>query len=378
MVVLVAGERQAEALDRIGEEADRPVVLPRLLEGIEQARQVVAAEIGHELRQLLVRALLDEPRHRPLVAEVVEETLAPSGAALIGQGGIELVRAGIDPVAQALAAGLLEGLLHQHAVLEDHHVPAEIAEQRLEALPQALADHRVEALAVVVDDPPRVADAVLPALEQRLEDVALVHLRIADERDHAAFRPVLGPAMGLHVILHQAGKQRLCDAEAHRPGGEIDVVDVLGAGGIGLRALVAAEILQLLPGLAPEQILDRVVDRAGMGLHRHPVLRPQSRKIQRGQDRGEGSGRRLVPADLQAVLAGAQVIGVVDRPGGEPEHLTLEFLQDAQVPRVRHKVLPVLPRYTPGTVERRGPSPQHRIGFWEGQKTKSPPSGGPS
>ena len=112
MVVLVAGERQAEALDRIGDEADRPVVLARLLEGLEQARQVVAAEIGHQPRQLLVGALLDQPRHRPLVAEIVEQALAPGGAALEGQGGIELVRAGIDPVAQALAAGLLEGLLH--------------------------------------------------------------------------------------------------------------------------------------------------------------------------------------------------------------------------------------------------------------------------
>ena len=48
MVVLVAGKRQAETLDRVGDEAGRPVVAARRLEGVEQARQIVAAEIGHQ------------------------------------------------------------------------------------------------------------------------------------------------------------------------------------------------------------------------------------------------------------------------------------------------------------------------------------------
>ena len=116
----------------------------------------------------------------------------------------------------------------------------------LEFLPQPFAHHGVEALAVVVDHPPGVAQAVLPALQQRLEDVALVHLGVADQRDHPPLGPVLHPAMRLDVVLHQRGEQRLRDAEPDRAGGEIDVVGVLGARGIGLRALEAAEILQLL------------------------------------------------------------------------------------------------------------------------------------
>ena len=50
MVVLVAGERQAEALDGVGDEADRPVVLD-LAERLDQRRQVVAGEIGHQAAQ---------------------------------------------------------------------------------------------------------------------------------------------------------------------------------------------------------------------------------------------------------------------------------------------------------------------------------------
>ena len=47
MIVLVPGERQAEALDRISEEADGPVMLARRLEGLKQRGQIMAAEVSH-------------------------------------------------------------------------------------------------------------------------------------------------------------------------------------------------------------------------------------------------------------------------------------------------------------------------------------------
>src|SRR5262249_40441283 len=152
-------------------------------------------QIGHQARQLLVGARLDQPRERALVADLVEEPPAPGGAALEDERGVELVRTIVDPLAQALSAGLAEGLLQQRAVFENDHVPAEGFEQRLIARAQALADHRVETLAVVVDDPPAIAQALLPALEDGLEDVAFVELGVADERDHAAFGSLQGPAM---------------------------------------------------------------------------------------------------------------------------------------------------------------------------------------
>jgi hypothetical protein len=71
--------------------------------------------------------------------------------------------------------------------------------------------------------------------------------------------------MSRDVVLHQRGEQRLRDAEADRAGREIDVVDVLGARRIALRALVAAEVLQLLARLVAEQILDGVEDRLACG-----------------------------------------------------------------------------------------------------------------
>ena len=332
MVVLVALHRQADALDGVGDEADRAVVVDRL-ERFDHAGHVVSAEIGHQRQQLLVAAPVDQLRDRALVADVVLQMLAEGSAALEAQRGIHLVRAVIDPALQRFAAGLGERRLHQAAILHDHHVPAEIAEHGFEFFPQPLAHHGIETLAVVVDHPPGVAQAVLPPLQQRLEDIALVHLGIADQRDHPPLGPVLHPAMGRDVILHQRGEQRLRHAEADRAGGEIDVVGILGARRIGLRALVAAEILQSVAGLMPEQILDGMKHRARMRLDRDAVLRPQHREIQRRHDIGERGRGRLMAADLEAVDIGPDVIGVVDRPRRQPEHLAGQRGQQFQACR---------------------------------------------
>ena len=285
----------------------------------------MAAEIGHQAGELRVGAALDQRRDGALVAEVVEEPLSPGGPALEGQGRVELVRGAVDPLAQPLAAGLREGRLHERAVLEHHHVPAEGAEQVLEAAVKAFANHGVEALAVVVDHPPGVAQALLPALQERLEDVALVHLRVADQRHHAPFGAVLGPAVGLDVVLDQRGEEGLRHAQADRAGGEVDVVAVLGPRGVGLRPSEGAERLQLRPGLAAEEILDGVEDRACVRLHGHPVLGPEHREVERGHHRRERGGGGLVPADLEAVRAVASVVSVVDGPGGEPQDLPLKL-----------------------------------------------------
>ncbi len=286
MVVLVAGQRQAEALDRVGKEDDRAIVVDPL-EGLQQCRQIVAGEVGHQPPELVVGALFDQGRERALIAQIIHQPLAPGSTTLEGQRGIELVGAGVDPVAQLVAAGLGEGFFEQRAVFQRHDIPAEGAKQRLEPGIEPLADDGVEALAVVIDDPPGIANTLFPALQQCLEDVALIHLGIADEGDHAPFPAILRPAMRLHVILHDAGKQCLCHAEPDGAGGEVDVIGVLGARGIGLRPLEAAKILQILPALLAEQILDRVIDRARMRLHRDAILGPERRHVERRHDGGE-------------------------------------------------------------------------------------------
>ena len=60
VVVLVPGHGQAEPLHRVADEAGR-LVARGVVEGFQHRRQIVAAEIVHQRRQLRVGALRDQP-----------------------------------------------------------------------------------------------------------------------------------------------------------------------------------------------------------------------------------------------------------------------------------------------------------------------------
>ena len=73
--------------------------------------------------------------------------------------------------------------------------------------------------------------------------------------------------------------------------------------------------------------------RAGVGLDGDPVLRLQFVEVKRRHQRRHRGRRRLVATDLKPteptpVLA--HVIGVVDHPGAEPQHLFLKLAEDRQ------------------------------------------------
>ena len=173
------------------------------VEGGHQRFDAMAAEIVHQLGDLVVGTPIEQRRQRTLVADIVHQPLAPRRAALEGQRRIELVRAAVDPVLQPLPTRLGEGRLLQRAVFQPHHLPAERLENRLDPLPQPLAHHPVERLPVIVDHPPAIAQVVLPALLQALIDVALVQLGIADQRDHPAERGIFHPAACGQIVLDQ-------------------------------------------------------------------------------------------------------------------------------------------------------------------------------
>ena len=166
------------------------------------------------------------------------------------------------------------------------------------------------------------------AFQQTFEDVAFVHLRIADEGDEAAKLVRIDQILRCEIILRQRGKRRHRHPEADRAGGDIDVVNVFGARGIGLHAAEGTEGFQLFARLQAHQILYGMEHRRGMRLHRHTVFRFQHSEIERREDRIHRRGGRLMPADLHRIVFGAQMIGVVDRPGGKPENLPFQFLQN--------------------------------------------------
>ena len=330
MVVLVPGEGQALALDRVGDETGRRVV-GHAFEGIEHGLHVVAGEVGHQPVKGGIVVLLEDAPDAGILVEVAGQRLAPAGTALEDQRRVERVGAGVDPLPQLLAVGLGERRLQQLAVLQGDDAPADQLEHLADAAEQAIVDHAVEALAVVVDHPPEIAHIVLPAFEQGLEDVALVELGVADQGHHSTSRLLpVAQALQPDIVLYQRGEERHGDAQPHRAGGEIDVVDVLGARGVRLRAAQRPEAFQLLAGLMAEQVLDGVKYWRGVRLHRHAILRPQHREVEGRHHRRQRGAGGLMPADLQPVAIGPQMVGVMDRPGAEPQHLALELAQQAQ------------------------------------------------
>ena len=324
MVVLVAGKGQPKALDRIGDEAGRPVVGDGV-KGVEHRRHVVAAEIGHQPRELGIVVIVENGADAGVAIEIALQMLAPALAALVNQCRIERVRAGVDPLAQMVAVGPGKGRLQQPSVFQGDDAPAHHLEHRVDAAEKTIGNDRVEALAVVIDDPPEIADVVLPAFEQRLEDVALVELGIAGERDHAAGR-LIGRRQLLQpdIILRDRAEQGHADAEPDRTRRKIDDVAVLGARRVRLGSAKGAKSFQLVARLMAEQILDRVKDRRGVRFDRDTILRPQHVEIERRHQGRDRSARRLMAADLESVTVRAQVIGVVDHPGRQPQHLALE------------------------------------------------------
>src|SRR3954465_2412121 len=87
------------------------------------------------------------------------------------------------------------------AIAQLDDAPAAAPENLVEAFEHAVGAGRIETLAVVVDDPPQIAGVVLGALDQRLIDVALVELGVADQGDEAAAVLVVHSAVGGEVIL---------------------------------------------------------------------------------------------------------------------------------------------------------------------------------
>ena len=330
VVVLVAGERQAHALDGVGDETGRLIAIGLGTQRVDHRLDVMAAEIGHQRAELVIRHRIDD-RARLGAAEIGQQRLAPRRTALEGQRRIQRVRAVIDPCTQRLAAFLRERSLQFAAVLDGDDVPAHVAEQTLDAAEQPVGHDRIETLAVVVDDPPQIADVVLPTLQQRLVDVAFVEFGIAGDGDMAARRQVgAAEAVQPHVIGHQRGECRHRNAEANRAGGKIHLRPVLRPRGIGLHAAQSPQTLHLLQGLPAEQVVDRVEHRSGMRLHRDAILRPGDFEIQRGHDGDHRGARCLMPPHLQPVAVGTDVVGLVDHPRRQPQQLAFELTQDVQ------------------------------------------------
>src|SRR5437764_5676499 len=251
MIVLMTGKGQAVTLDRIGDKAGR-LVIGNGVKRVEYRAHIVTGEIGHQPPQRLVVVLVEDRANAGIAVEIAAEMLSPALAALVDEGGVERIRAGVDPFAQLLAIRPGKRGLQEAAVFQRDDAPAEHLEQGVDATEEPVGDHGVEALAVVIDYPPEIADIVLPAFEEGLEDVALVELGVTGERNHSArWRVARHQARQTQIVLHQRGKERNANPEPDRAGRKIDDIAILAAPRVGLGAAQGADAFQFIAALVP-------------------------------------------------------------------------------------------------------------------------------
>ena len=215
------------------------------------------------------------------------------------------------------------------AVLDLDDVPAGGLE-----LPAPLVDpdaghHPVQRLPVEVDEPHHVAEAGGRRVGDRLPDVALVQLGVADQRDEPGVRA--GPKCASTYRRVTAANSGAAAPRPDRAGGEVDLVRVLGPRRVRLQPAAGPQPRQVRPVQVAQQVLDRVEHRRGVRLDRHPVLGVQVGEPERGHRGDQGGAGRLVPADLHPVAGVPVVVGRVHDPGGEPQHPPLDLVEDVEV-----------------------------------------------
>ena len=136
------------------------------------------------------------------------------------------------------------------------------------------------------------------------------------------------------VAAGHGGEQRRHRAEPDRAGGEVGHVRILRPAGVGLQTADLAQPREVRPVELAREVLDGVVHRAGVRLHRHLVVAAEMAEPQRGHDRHHRGRRRLVAADLDRHVARRRhplPIGVVDHAHRQPEHPSLDPIERVQI-----------------------------------------------
>ena len=224
VVLRAAGDLEAVALDRVGEDHRRPVGrLARAPERAEHVAEVVAAEVADERRRRRprsssssrssARALVAVERRRARVARTTSSA-APKSDWYCSFGISSIRRRSRSPPSRAYASR------SRRPYLSSITSQPFVAELRLELRRADPGDDAIERLPVEVDDPEHVPEPSRQRIGERLPDVALVELGVAEQRDEAPARR--GAEARLREPVRERAEQRRRRAEPDRAGRVVD------------------------------------------------------------------------------------------------------------------------------------------------------------
>ena len=311
-VLPLARLAHAVALDGLGQD-DRGlalVVLGGVIGRIDLERVMAAAD---QRPDLVVGPAGD---HGGELGILAEEVLTDIRAVL----RLEVLILAVDHLFHALEqnAGRVGGdqLVPTRAPQHLDDVPAGAAEDALQLLDDlAVAAHRpVEALQVAVDDEHQIVEMLAPAQRDGAQALGLVALAVAEEGPDLAVGG-LGQAAAVQVLEETGLVDRHQRAQAHRDGRELPVVRHQPWMRIGAQPVAVHLLAELEQALLAQAALDEAacVDaRRAMALDVDQVaamtLGGRVPEMHEAGiiEQGRGLEARNVPAQLRALLVGAQ------------------------------------------------------------------------
>ena len=186
------------------------------------------AEIGQQLLHLIRLITGQQLGHGRIFFPVgLDETVTDSDTVLEQQALVLLIAHLINPSSELEPVGFTEDVFELVAVFEVDDMPAVGGKHFPQLLGAAVRDDAVEALAVQVHDPQHPRHPLGIGFPQRLPDIALVQLGIADQGNMPARgRPILrrsgfpvrSISMVLQIVTDQGAKERRHCAKADRSG----------------------------------------------------------------------------------------------------------------------------------------------------------------
>ena len=311
-VLPLARLAHAVALDGLGQD-DRGlalVVLGGVIGRIDLERVMAAAD---QRPDLVVGPAGD---HGGELGILAEEVLADIGAVLRLEVLVLAVDYLLHPLEQDAGGVGGDQLVPARAPQHLDHVPAGAAEDPLQLLDDlAVAAHRpVEALQVAVDDEHQIVEMLAPAQRDRTQALGLVALAVAEEGPDLAVGG-LGQAAAVQVLEETGLIDRHQRAQAHRDGRELPVVRHQPGVRIGAQPVAVHLLAELEQTLLAQAALDEAaridagravaldVDQvAAMALGGRMPEMHEAGVVEQGR----GLEARNVPAQLRALLVGAQ------------------------------------------------------------------------
>ena len=323
MVLRPSGDLESVALDRVGEHDGRPVGrLARAAERGEDVAEVVAAEVADERADSPVssrrraRASWSAPSSGASSAPRTSSAEAPKSAWYAWFGISSIRRRRRLPPSRAYASRSLRPYLSSITSQPLVRNCASSSAARIPGITRS-SDWRLRSTIQSALPSPRVSGSATAS--QRLPSSSSASPSREMKRP-----PVEAPKCVATYRSASAPKQRRRAPEADRAGGVVDRVRILRARRVALEAAEVAQPRQVGAVEAPEQVLERLEHRRGVGLDADAVARVHVGEPERRHQGHHRGRRRLVAADLQRVAARPLAVRVVDDAHGEPEHPALD------------------------------------------------------